>query len=432
MRRSGAPSANGHGRRPLHRPLHPTQPRPAAAQQPVRRKPAVTAAPAAASAASAQQQSCAHVKQQAGPAPAGRGGSKSATAPPSKQPQAAPPRPKPRGNFRPPVRAGGAAAPSAAAQATAAKSHYYTVMYTKDVHKKAKTWQDGVMAHVGKKLTLFAVEDGKQITSTTFKHADQPLRDGEELERFGRYLVEVVNQLPESEYTSGRVFLGTAKFAAAPAPAPIGSKPAVAPSSTSTLKKFRPVGKGSSAALPAPKPAQIRAPHDPSAPDALVLDAGQANAYPPVVGDPVLVRELRPHQRDGVKFLFRCVTGRADPTKHGCILADEMGLGKTLQCIALTWTLLKQAGPRGGPAIKKACVVCPSSLVSNWEKEFRKWLGRERIRTLAVDPKLEGIPAKIKDFHTDKLHHVIIISCEIILLTLSKEILPLPRIYRPC
>jgi len=48
MRRSGAPSANGHGRRPLHRPLHPTQPRPAAAQQPVRRKPAVTAAPAAA------------------------------------------------------------------------------------------------------------------------------------------------------------------------------------------------------------------------------------------------------------------------------------------------------------------------------------------------------------------------------------------------
>ena len=73
-----------------------------------------------------------------------------------------------------------------------------------------------------------------------------------------------------------------------------------------------------------------------------------------------------------------------------------MGLGKTLQCIALTWTLLKQGGELGGAAIKKAVVVAPSSLVSNWDKEFRKWLGVERIRTLLIHPKLDAIAEKIK------------------------------------
>ncbi|KAJ1676499.1 DNA repair and recombination protein RAD54-like, partial [Spiromyces aspiralis] len=60
-----------------------------------------------------------------------------------------------------------------------------------------------------------------------------------------------------------------------------------------------------------------------------------------VVLDPVIGRKLRPHQVDGVKFMFDCVTGRKVENAYGCIMADEMGLGKTLQCIALLWTLLK-------------------------------------------------------------------------------------------
>ena len=51
---------------------------------------------------------------------------------------------------------------------------------------------------------------------------------------------------------------------------------------------------------------------------------------------------LRPHQREGVKFLYDCVTGSRIDGSYGCIMADEMGLGKTLQCITLIWTLLKQ------------------------------------------------------------------------------------------
>lgn len=59
-----------------------------------------------------------------------------------------------------------------------------------------------------------------------------------------------------------------------------------------------------------------------------------------VVVDPLLGSVLRPHQREGVKFMYDCVTGNMIPDYNGCIMADEMGLGKTLQCITLMWTLL--------------------------------------------------------------------------------------------
>ena len=58
--------------------------------------------------------------------------------------------------------------------------------------------------------------------------------------------------------------------------------------------------------------------------------------------DPVISKHLRPHQREGIIFLYECVMGYKVPNSFGAILADEMGLGKTLQCIALAWTLLKQ------------------------------------------------------------------------------------------
>lgn len=71
---------------------------------------------------------------------------------------------------------------------------------------------------------------------------------------------------------------------------------------------------------------------------------------------------LRPHQREGVKFMYDCMTGVKIPDSFGCIMADDMGLGKTLQTIALIWTLLKQ-GPEMKGIIEKAMIVAPSSLV---------------------------------------------------------------------
>ncbi|ETN67272.1 DNA repair and recombination protein RAD54 [Anopheles darlingi] len=137
-----------------------------------------------------------------------------------------------------------------------------------------------------------------------------------------------------------------------------------------------------------------RALHDPFACNALVLysppelseheklkmDASKLPVH--VVVDPLLGNILRPHQREGVRFMYDCVTG-AKGDFNGCIMADEMGLGKTLQCITLLWTLLRQS-PDCKPTIGKAIIVCPSSLVKNWYKEFGKWLGC-RVNCLAMD-----------------------------------------------
>ncbi|XP_029473413.1 DNA repair and recombination protein RAD54-like [Rhinatrema bivittatum] len=138
-----------------------------------------------------------------------------------------------------------------------------------------------------------------------------------------------------------------------------------------------------------------RALHDPFEEDALVLyEPPKLSAHDQlkidkekvpvhVVVDPVLCQVLRPHQREGVKFLWECVTGRRIPGSQGCIMADEMGLGKTLQCITLLWTLLRQS-PDCKPEISKSVVVAPSSLVKNWYNEVSKWLGG-RIQPLAID-----------------------------------------------
>ncbi|GAA3456754.1 DEAD/DEAH box helicase [Dactylosporangium matsuzakiense] len=86
--------------------------------------------------------------------------------------------------------------------------------------------------------------------------------------------------------------------------------------------------------------------------------------------------ELRPYQRRGLnwlRFLERAGLGG--------ILADDMGLGKTVQLLALL------AGPAPGPTL----LVCPMSLVGNWQREAAKFApslrvhvhhGADRVRSL--------------------------------------------------
>ncbi len=69
------------------------------------------------------------------------------------------------------------------------------------------------------------------------------------------------------------------------------------------------------------------------------------------------VGELRPYQQRGVSWL----RGMAD-LGMGAVLADAMGLGKTIQLIGLLVS-------RPGPFI----VVCPTSVVGNWEREIGRF-----------------------------------------------------------
>jgi len=76
--------------------------------------------------------------------------------------------------------------------------------------------------------------------------------------------------------------------------------------------------------------------HSPVSPNSFVLFT-PPNPNPDglvhVVVDPKLTSKLRPHQKEGVKFLWESVVGMRVEGKNGAIMADEMGLGKSLQVI---------------------------------------------------------------------------------------------------
>ena len=131
--------------------------------------------------------------------------------------------------------------------------------------------------------------------------------------------------------------------------------------------------------------------------------------------DPMLTKFLRPHQREGVQFMFECVTGLRDFGGQGCILADDMGLGKTLQGISLLWTLLTCGHSLLGglPVAKRVVIVCPTSLVPNWESECVKWLNG-RVNTLALSEasRDDAIAAMDRFLSPRRPYHVMIVSYE--------------------
>ncbi|TMW56631.1 hypothetical protein Poli38472_006641 [Pythium oligandrum] len=121
-----------------------------------------------------------------------------------------------------------------------------------------------------------------------------------------------------------------------------------------------------------------------NAPPPLVLWQDEENPALQVIVPEIVGKFLRPHQREGVQFMFDCVAQIRGFDGQGCILADDMGLGKTLQSITLMYTLLKCSMTIDRtPMIRRAIVVCPTSLVKNWDDEIIKWL-HGRVKTIAL------------------------------------------------
>ena len=99
-----------------------------------------------------------------------------------------------------------------------------------------------------------------------------------------------------------------------------------------------------------------------------------------------LENTLRPYQKQGVYWMrFLEKSGLSG------LLADEMGLGKTLQ--TLTWLSLQRTDPAA--AGRPALIVCPTSLVRNWEAEaakFTPWLKRLVISGATREQDFSRIP----------------------------------------
>ncbi|MEV5505542.1 DEAD/DEAH box helicase [Streptomyces orinoci] len=90
----------------------------------------------------------------------------------------------------------------------------------------------------------------------------------------------------------------------------------------------------------------------------------------PVAPPAALAATLRDHQLRGLTWLHRMTS-----LGLGCCLADDMGLGKTVTLIALH--LHRQGLPgAAGPTL----VVCPASLLGNWQREIERFAPGTPVR----------------------------------------------------
>lgn len=97
---------------------------------------------------------------------------------------------------------------------------------------------------------------------------------------------------------------------------------------------------------------------------------------------------LRDYQELGVKWLSTIAN-----TGFGGILADEMGLGKTLQTIMFIKSRLIEDKSR------EILVVCPTSLIYNWESEFKKYAPDIKVKVIAdLRKKREKIFDELKEY----------------------------------
>ncbi|XP_040190334.1 transcriptional regulator ATRX [Rana temporaria] len=105
----------------------------------------------------------------------------------------------------------------------------------------------------------------------------------------------------------------------------------------------------------------------------LVLDEDEETKEPLVQVHKSMVTKLKPHQVDGVQFMWDCCCESLKKSKKergsGCILAHCMGLGKTLQVVSFLHALILN----DKMDFSTALVVCPLNTVLNWVNEFDKW-----------------------------------------------------------
>ena len=112
----------------------------------------------------------------------------------------------------------------------------------------------------------------------------------------------------------------------------------------------------------------------------LFANFSENQEFAEVEAPPGLRATLRPYQLRGVSWLaFQERWGL------GACLADDMGLGKTIQTISLLLHLKAQKALKG-PTL----LVCPTSVLGNWEKEVHRFAPTLSIAVHHGDKRLKG------------------------------------------
>ncbi len=100
------------------------------------------------------------------------------------------------------------------------------------------------------------------------------------------------------------------------------------------------------------------------------LQGRAAEAITPVDQPAGLQAQLRPYQQRGLSWLvFLSSLGL------GACLADDMGLGKTIQLLSLELND-RESRPKSGPTL----LLCPMSLVGNWQREAARFAPHLRVQ----------------------------------------------------
>ncbi|GAB1744175.1 hypothetical protein NU219Hw_g1331t1 [Hortaea werneckii] len=118
---------------------------------------------------------------------------------------------------------------------------------------------------------------------------------------------------------------------------------------------------------------------------------------------PKIAKRIKPHQLEGVQFMwFELTTSKEgdDTNTQGCLLAHTMGLGKTMQTVTLLVALMEAAesdNPRiyeqlpshlriGGEERQlRIMILCPPTLLQNWNKEIRQWAPKHATNVFVVE-----------------------------------------------
>jgi len=112
-------------------------------------------------------------------------------------------------------------------------------------------------------------------------------------------------------------------------------------------------------------------PIPPTAVQPLIPDEDQ-RVHLPMILEP----RLKPHQREGIAFLFK----RLHQQNSGAVLAHSMGLGKTCQTVAALH-LMFQYG-----CINRVLILSPKSTLSAWNEQIETWsYGLSHIPVLTCD-----------------------------------------------
>lgn len=313
-------------------------------------------------------------------------------------------------------------------------SKYYVVQWRKYTNKKNKSWDgDGYIAVSSSGITLKGDTHGNGNHKLMGKTSNTNI-DG--LIKFGSYEAEVDYEITSKDELVS--LQSTQPASSSSRTSSLSENDSIIPVSQTAARPYKKLQTSLTSRLsPSTSPAltesRKRAPlYETTSEDAFVLPPPpDSSNYVDVVVDPLISKHLRPHQREGIIFLYECLSGFRNYKGNGALLCDEMSLGKTLMTISLIWTLLKQNPDpvSKSPMIKKVLIACPVTLIDNWRKEFKKWLDLNRIGILALNNKPGSSTSKDKQdiisFGKTKVYQVLIMSYEKIL-TCQDELKTVP------